>query len=180
MTQSNRLTQGRLLETAFGERVGVPDDEWALIEPLLPAESGCGCRPAGDNRPYFEGMVCMARTGAQWRHLPDEYGKWNSVLRRYRRWVLVGVFKATLETLAAVVERDTVVDMIDSAVVRAHHCAVRPKRRLGDRGAWSIAGRLRDQAARPLRWLRTTAMLRPDVRVGPRREGLWAVVREAN
>ncbi|WBH18279.1 transposase [Sphingomonas radiodurans] len=51
------------------------DDEWALIGPLLPAECGRGCRPAGDNRPYFEGMMWMARTGAQWRHLPDEYGK---------------------------------------------------------------------------------------------------------
>ncbi|RZK35957.1 MAG: transposase [Hymenobacter sp.] len=51
-------------------------------------------------------MVWMARTGAQWRHLPDEYGKWNSVFRRYRRWVVTGVFEAMLETLAAVVERD--------------------------------------------------------------------------
>ena len=66
----------------------------------------------------------MARTGAQWRHLPDEYGKWNSVFRRYRRWVVTGVFEAMLETLAAVVERDTSADMIDSTVVRAHHCAV--------------------------------------------------------
>ena len=48
----------------MGERIGVSDDEWALISPLLPAERGRGCRPAGDNRPYFEGMVWMARTGA--------------------------------------------------------------------------------------------------------------------
>ena len=66
----------------------------------------------------------MARTGAQWRHLPDEYGKWNSVFRRYRRWVETGVFDAMLETLAEMVERDTSADMIDSTVVRAHHCAV--------------------------------------------------------
>ena len=73
-------------------------------------------------------MVWMARTGAQWRPLPDEYGKWNSVFRRYRRWVVTGVFEAMLETLAAVVERDTTADMIDSTVVRAHHCAVGLKR----------------------------------------------------
>jgi transposase len=118
------LIQGCLLEAALGERIGVSDDEWALIRPLLPPEQGRGCRPAGDNRPYFEGMMWMARTGAQWRHLPDEYGKWNSVFRRYRRWVETGVFDAMLETLSEMVERDTSADMIDSTVVRAHHCAV--------------------------------------------------------
>lgn len=83
-----------------------------------------GCRPAGDNLRYIEGMVWTARTGAQWRHLPDEYGKWNSVFRRYRRWVSTNVFEAMLESFAEVVERNTSADMIDSTVVRAHHCAV--------------------------------------------------------
>ena len=77
-------------------------------------------------------MVWIARTGAQWRHLPDEYGKWNSVFRRYRRWVTTGVFDAMLETLAELAGRDTAADMIDSTVVRAHHCAVGLKRGLSN------------------------------------------------
>ena len=164
----------------MGERIGVSDDEWALISPLLPSERGRGCRPAGDNRPYFEGMVWMARTGAQWRHLPDEYGKWNSVFRRYRRWVVTGVFEAMLETLAAVVERDTSADMIDSTVVRAHHCAVGTKKRdqeaegLGrSRGGFTTKLHARcDGQGRPLCFVLTPG-------TGPRREGLRAVVWDA-
>ena len=129
----------------MGERIGVSDDEWAVIGPLLPSERGRGCRPAGDNRPYFEGMVWMARTGAQWRHLPDEYGKWNSVFRRYRRWVVTGVFEAMLETLAAVVERDVSADMIDSTVVRAHHCAVGLKKGIKN----SKGSAVREAASQP-------------------------------
>lgn len=127
----------------MGERIGLSDEEWDIIGALLPPEHGRGCRPAQDNRLYFEGMMWIARTGSQWRHLPDEYGKWNSVFRRYRRWVTTGVFDAMLETLAEMAERDASADMIDSTVVRAHHCAVGIKRglskprRLADRAAGS-------------------------------------------
>lgn len=95
----------------MSERIGVSHDEWALIGPLLPPERGRDCRLAGDNRRFFEGMVWMARTGAQWRHLPDEYGKWNSVFRRYRRWVSTGMFDAMLEAFAEAVARSTSADI---------------------------------------------------------------------
>ncbi|RVT90134.1 transposase [Sphingomonas crocodyli] len=75
--------------------MGLSEAEWAVIAPLLPSERGRGCRPAGDNRPYFEGMW-MARTGSQWRHLPDDYGNWKGVFWRYRRWGATGVFDALL------------------------------------------------------------------------------------
>lgn len=114
----------------MGERIGVSDEEWAIMGGLLPPERGRGCRPAQDNRLYFEGMMWIARTGSLWRPLPDEYGKWNSVFRRYRRWATTGMFDAMLETLAEMVERDTSAHMIDSTIVRAHHCAVGIKRGL--------------------------------------------------
>ena len=81
--------------------------------------------------------------GSQWRHLPDEYGKWNSVFRRFRRWIEVGVFDAMLETLCELAERERRADMVDSTIIRAHHCAVgikrglRLKKRSGGRAAVS-------------------------------------------
>jgi transposase len=131
------LIQGWLLEAGLGERIGVTDEEWEVIGPLPPPEHGRRCRPVQNNRPYFEGMMRIARTGAQWRHLPDEYGKWNSVFRRYRRWVTTGVFDAMLETLAELARRDTTADMIDSTVVRADHCAVGIKRGLRKPRRWA-------------------------------------------
>ncbi|MEN2746789.1 transposase [Sphingomonas sp. T9W2] len=108
----------------MGERIGLSDEEWSLTGPLLPAERGLGCSPAANTWPFFEGMLRVARTSAQWRHLPEEYGKWNSVFRRYHSWATIGVFDAMLEALANAIECDGRADMIDSTVVRAHHCAV--------------------------------------------------------
>ena len=114
----------------MGERIGVTDEEWAIIGPLLPAERGRRAQPAQDNRRYFEGMLWIARTGSQWRHLPDAYGKWNSVFRRFRRWVEIGVFDALVETLSELVVRERSADMVDTTIIRAHHCAVGIKRGL--------------------------------------------------
>jgi transposase len=118
-----------------GERIGVTDEEWAIIGPLLPLERGRWSRPAQDNRRYFEGMLWIARSGSQWRHLPDEYGKWNSVFRRFRRWVEIGVFDALIETLVELVKRDRSADMVDTTIIRAHHCAAGKKGGLQDQEA---------------------------------------------
>lgn len=77
-----------------------------------------------------------------------------------------------LETLAELVERDGTADMIDSTIVRAHHCAVGIKRGLSSRGAWSVARRLHHQAACPLRCQRPSARLRPDGGGSTRHQGL--------
>jgi len=63
------------LEAALGDRIGLSDAEGEIVGAPLPSERDRGGRPAHSNRRYFEGMTWIARTGAQWRRLPDEYGK---------------------------------------------------------------------------------------------------------
>ena len=119
------------------DRIGVSDEEWTIIAPLLPSETGRGCRPAQDNRRYFDGMLWIARTGSQWRHLPAEYGKWNSVYQRFRRWALIGVWDAMLETLAEFAVPDDAAHMIDSSVIRAHQSAAGVKGGIRVRKLWA-------------------------------------------
>lgn len=124
----------------MSKRIGVTDAEWAVIAPLLPSETGRGCRPAHDNRRYFEGMLWMARTGAQWRHLPAEYGKWNSIYQRFRRWALTGVWDAMLQTLSEFAKPDKRRrHMIDSTIVRAHQNAAGVKGGIRTRKLWAAA-----------------------------------------
>lgn len=118
------------MDAGLGERIGLPDEKWVLIGPLLPAERGRGCRLAGNNQPFLEGVMWIAQTGTPRRCLPDVYGKWNSVFRRYRRWATTGVIDVMLETLAEMVERHGRADMIDSTMVRAHHRALGTERGL--------------------------------------------------
>ncbi|KLT23280.1 IS298, transposase OrfA [Wolbachia endosymbiont of Armadillidium vulgare str. wVulC] len=46
----------------------------------------------------------IGRTGAPWRALPVEYGKWSSVHKRFIRWARSGVWQM-INTLA--VDEDT-------------------------------------------------------------------------
>ena len=85
---------------------------------------------ARDNRLFVESRRWIVRAGSTPRDPAEAFGEWNSVFRRYRRWLEVGVFDAMLESLAEMVERDPSADMIDSTIVRAHHCAVGIKRGL--------------------------------------------------
>ncbi|GJE53395.1 IS5 family transposase ISMdi24 [Methylobacterium tardum] len=50
----------------------VPDDLWAVIEPLLPfePEKPKGGRPRASDRAALAGIILVLRTGMQWKHLP--------------------------------------------------------------------------------------------------------------
>ena len=64
-------------------RHDVSDQTWAKIEPHFPGQRGQWGGIAKDNRRFFNGVCWILRTGAPWRDLPEDYGKFVSVkLRR--------------------------------------------------------------------------------------------------
>ena len=90
-------------------------------------------RKAVNHRLVLDGVFWIARTGAPWRDLPGEFGKWSSVYRQFRRWTLAGLWEDIMEALNQSGSVPSALQMIDSTVIRAHHQAAGAKGGLHDR-----------------------------------------------
>jgi len=89
-----------LVTTAMAsEEVGLTDEQWVLVSPLLPPQRGGTGRPPNDHREVLGGILWVARTGSSWREMPEEYGKWESAYRRYELWVKQGLWQRILRAL---------------------------------------------------------------------------------
>ena len=108
-------------------RLLMDDAEWAFFKPFLIAVRGREGRPASDCRRVLDAIFWIARTGSSWRDLPEEFGKWSSVYRQFRRWTLAGLWELVLDALNDSGINPGQVQMIDSTIVRAHHSAAGPK-----------------------------------------------------
>lgn len=100
-------------------RFDLSDTEWAVIQPLLPANKK-GPRRVDDRR-VLNGIFYILRTGAPWRDLPERYGPRTTVYNRYARWAQRGVWQAIFEALATS-DEDSLF-FIDSSIVKAHRAA---------------------------------------------------------
>ena len=109
------------------------DEEWAFFERFILAVRAPNGRKATNHRLVLDGIFWIARTGAPWRDLPGEFGKWSSVYRQFRRWTLTGLWELVLDALNDSGAVPDTVQMIDSTVIRAHHQAAGAKGGLHDR-----------------------------------------------
>jgi putative transposase len=107
------------------KRYELNEAQWSRIAPLLPGKASDPGRTGSDNRLFVNGCLWVLRSGAHWRDLPERYGKWKTVHRRFSRWCHAGVWERVFDALTA--DRDNQYLMIDSTIVRAHQQAASGK-----------------------------------------------------
>lgn len=118
-------------------RKAFTDDLWVAMEPLVERAKWYkgGQPPQVPDREFFEALLYVARTGIPWRDLPEEFGSWDAVYNRFRRWVSSGGLKTLFELMTADPNLgDFRRALIDSTIVRAHQHAAGAQRKKSGSG----------------------------------------------
>jgi putative transposase len=106
-------------------RYELSDAQWERIALLLPGKVSDPGRTGADNRLFLNGVLWVLRSGAHWRDLPERYGKWKSLHKRFTRWAKAGVWERVFASL--IKDRNNQYLMLDSTLVRAHQQAATGK-----------------------------------------------------
>lgn len=101
--------------------VTISDTAWHSILPFLEAFPNVYVGNPQDCRRFLSAVVWITKEGATWRALPQVYGYWNTIYRRFGRWCDAGVFEKLHEHFHAAGELSAL--LIDSTIVRAHSSA---------------------------------------------------------
>jgi transposase len=103
------------------------DEQFKRIESILPGRKEHVGVTAKDNRTFINGVLWIFKTGAPWRDLPERYGNWNNVHRRFSRWATAGIFEKIFNILSE--DADMEFLLMDGTIVKAHQHAAGAKKK---------------------------------------------------
>ena len=144
------------------------EEDWAhtltVFRACLPRRG----RKGVDDRRFLEALHFFTLENVRWRALPERFGRWNRVWKRFDRLSKAGVFEAFFDTLASMSSSVHLIQMFDSTIVRAHVSAAGAKgaRRAGAR---TVARRLHHENPRQVGRVGRHHCFRSDRRRGCRR-----------
>jgi len=109
------------------KRHELTDEQWALVESLLPPGTAHTGRPRRDRRTLINGIFWILHTGAPWRDLPERFGPWQTVYHHFARWRREGIFARIVAALQVKLDERGLIDWdlwcIDGSSVRAARAA---------------------------------------------------------
>ena len=109
------------------KRHEVTDEQWELVEPVLPKRTARTGRKPRKQRQMLNGILWILRTGAPWRDLPERFGPWQTVYDYYRNWRSDGTFERIIQCLQIRLDQEGRIDWdlwcIDGSSVRASRAA---------------------------------------------------------
>jgi transposase len=114
-------------EMSMNKRYELTDEQWQVVEPILPKRTATTGRKPKDPRQMLNGILWVLRRGAPWRDVPERYGRWQTVYDYYWRWRDNGTFDRLLSALQIRLDREGHIDWdlwcIDGSSVRAARAA---------------------------------------------------------
>jgi|SRR5262245_59165453 len=124
-------------------RLMLTNSIWEVLAPLVARakRSRAGAKPELSDRMFLEALLFLTRTGLPWRDLPDDFGDWNSVYQRFKRWRQAGVFARLFAELPREHSAQDICRLfVDSTITRAHpHAAGGQKKTARPRRPWDEA-----------------------------------------
>lgn len=124
-------------------RYEVTDEQWEVLQTYFgnsPKQTG---RPQSDNRKLLNGVLWILHTGAPWRDLPEYYGPWQTVYKRFAQWQKNDKFKQLFENVR---ENPDMQDLcIDGTYIKAHRASAGAKKRLRDMMIINVLGSVEEE-----------------------------------
>lgn len=140
------MNQTRMSDaTAYPARL--TDEQWAVVEPLVPANRPGGRPPKYSRRAILDAILYAVRQGCTWRALPPDLPHWNTAFWYFREWQQDGTWDRIEDTLRRTVRKAAGRDEEPSAGI-ADSQTVRGTEQPGPRGFDGGKKGHRDQAAR--------------------------------
>src|SRR5689334_12578704 len=118
------------------KRHELTDEQWNLVDPLIPKSTSHTGRPAKDRRLMLDGIFWILSTGAPWRDLPERFGSFKTVHGYFSRWRSKGVFAAIIDALQVKLDKEGLIDWelwcVDGANVRAARAAAGAEKKVSN------------------------------------------------
>lgn len=112
---------------ALMRRHELTDKQFDRIKHFLPGTEGTVGVTAQDNRLFVNAVIWVFKTGAPWRDLPERFGNWNSIHKRFARWSKSGIFDKIFRILSE--DADMEFLLMDGTIVKAHQHASGAKKK---------------------------------------------------
>ena len=75
------------------------DEQWKVLEPLLPGRAHTGRKPKYENREIVNAIFYLLRSGCTWRMLPRDLPPWQVVYWHFAKWRASGVWQHVNDAL---------------------------------------------------------------------------------
>ena len=97
----------------------ITEEQYNKIKDALPVQRG---NITVVNLVFINAILYICENGCKWRRLPKEYGSWNAVYKRFRRWVENGIIERLFIELMdqKLVSIELVKRLLDSMIAPVH------------------------------------------------------------